>query len=119
VLQDRARDQGVRDRDHRGNDPVDPRQLLADHAVGQDVAEGAAVLLGDHRAHEAQGRELRDQLERVALLALVALDVGQDLLLRELADGLAHQALLRRELEVGHALEGRGEAHRSSSGLGS
>ena len=36
----------------------------------------------------------------------MGLDVGEDLLLGELADGRPHLALLGREVEVGHAIEG-------------
>ena len=39
-------------------------QLLADDPVGDDVAERAAVLLGDHRPEQPHRGQLRDQLER-------------------------------------------------------
>ena len=71
-----------------------------------EVRVRAAELLGDHRTHQAELGQLRDQLERVAALALVALDVRQDLLLRELAHRAAHLALLVAQVEVSHAVEG-------------
>ena len=63
VAQDRARDQRVGDRDDRRDHPVDARQLLADDPVGHDVAERAAVALGDHRRDVAERDQLLDQLE--------------------------------------------------------
>ena len=120
--QQRAGDQRVRDRDDGGDHPVDPGQLLADHAVADDVGERAAVFLGDHRAEESQGRELRDQLGGVPLLALVALDVGQDLGLGEAPDGLAHQPLVVGQVEIHHPVERgvhRGGTFRAVSSTGS
>ena len=62
--------------------------------------------LGDHGAQQAQGRELGDQLDGVAGLALVLFHVGEDLGLREGPHAAAHLALLVAEVEVRHALEG-------------
>jgi hypothetical protein len=106
VAEDRTRHERVGDGDHRRHHPVDARDLLADQPVGHHVHERAAVFLGNHRREIAERDELADQFGRVAGLALVGLDVGQDLLLGEVADGAAHQALLGREVEVHHGIEG-------------
>jgi hypothetical protein len=116
VAQDRAAHEGVVDRDHGGDHPVDPGQLLADDPVGEHVHEGASVDLGDHGRDVAERHQLLDQLGGIALLPLVALDVGEDLLLGELPHRRSYQPLLRRQVEVRHAI--LGPAHRSLLGAG-
>ena len=87
-----------RDGDRDGR--VDPGQLLDRERVGDGVAAGAAVLLRDRQAHQAELAELGDELVREARLAVELLGHRRDLLPGELAHGVADELLLLREIEV-------------------
>ena len=83
-----------RDRDgHRG---VNPRQLLDGDGVGERVQAGAAQLLRDGHAHQAQPAEGRDDRVGEAALAVERLGDRRDLALRDLPDGGAEGDLLVR-----------------------
>src|SRR5581483_10819425 len=84
-----------------------------DHDHVLDVAEpGAAVLLGEDDAEEAQLAELRHHLARELLRLVDLLDDGVDLAAGELAHRLLDVPLLRgeREADAGRALGGLGVA---------
>ena len=85
---------------HRG---VDASQLLDRDRVRERVGSAAAVLLRDRHAHQAERRELGDQLVREALLPVELLRDGRNLLERELADGVPEELVLRVEVEVHRA----------------
>ena len=92
-------ERGVRrdgDRDGR----VDPRQLLDRERIGDRVAAGAAVLLGDRQAHHSELAELRDELVREARLPVELLRHRSDLLACELAHRVAYELLLLGQVEV-------------------
>ena len=93
---------GHRDRHRR----VDPRQLLDGDRVRERVGPGAAVLLREGHAHQAELGELGDQLVREAVLAVELGGYRRDPLLGELADGRANELVLGREVEV-HSVERR------------
>ena len=77
----RARVHGDGDADAR----VRARELLEDEDVGDEVRARAAVLLRDAHAHEAELRELREQLVGEAMLAIPLGRVRGDLAFGELA----------------------------------
>src|SRR5207244_13348457 len=80
--------------------PSVPERLGGDHEV-EDVAAGAAVLLGERQAEEPGLPDLRDELERVpALVVEAAVVVRRALPLDEVAEHLAERLLVVRELEV-------------------
>ena len=87
---------GDGDRDRR----VDPRQLLDGDRVRDGVAAGAAVLLRDRQAHEAELGELRDELVGEARLAVELLGDRRHARLGEVADGAPDELLLVGQLEV-------------------
>ena len=86
------------DRDAHGR--VDSRQLLDRDRVGDRVSARAAPFLRDGEAHEAEPRELLDELVGEAVLAVELLGDGRHALLRELAHGAPDELVLFCELEV-------------------
>ena len=87
-------------RDRDGDGRVDSRQLLDRDRVGDRVAAGAAVLLGDWKPHQAKLGELGDQLGRKAPFEIELRRHGCHALPRERPHGVADQLLLCREVEV-------------------
>ena len=87
-----------RDRDRDGR--VDARQLLDRDRVRDRVAAGAAVLLGDREAHEAELAELGDELVREAAGQVELLGDRLDALSRERPNRVANQLLLGSQVEV-------------------
>ena len=69
-------------------------------AYDERVGAGAAVLLGNRHAHQAELGELGDELVREALLAVELLGDRCDALERELADRVAEELVLRLKVEV-------------------
>src|SRR6185369_3830319 len=86
-------------RDEAAQPRVAALQLLHDEAVG-DAAQAGEAVIGDAGAEEVQAPHLEDQLEGGARLAVALLDDRFDLVVDELAHGLADQALLVREERV-------------------
>ena len=93
-------------------------QLLDDHRVGRQVQPHAAVLLGDRDPEQPELLHLLHDRLREAVLVVVMLGVGEDLLVGELADHLADRLLF-----VGEIGRGAGGCHAGFStpevGLGS
>ena len=92
-----------RARVHRDGDAdarVRARELLEHEDVREEVGAGAAVLLGDAGAHQAELGELREELAREAVLAIPLGRVRLDLLAREVAGERLDLFLLRGELKV-------------------
>ena len=87
-------------RDGDGDRRVDTRQLLDRDRVGDGVGAGAAVLLRDGHAHEAELGELLDELVREPVLAVELAGDGRNPLLGELAHGAAQELVLGRQVEV-------------------
>src|SRR5581483_11377949 len=79
---------------------VDARELLDADAVVDGGHRGAAVLLGELDAHEAERREAMNQLDREVLRLVPLADVRTDFGFGELADAPAQQRLLVRRTEV-------------------
>ena len=79
-------------------------QLLHAHGVGQHVAAGAAVLLGEVDAHHAQLGHLLHGLHGEALLLVDLLGQRLDLGLGELAVHLADHLLLFRQVKIHFAV---------------
>src|SRR5205823_2001547 len=84
-----------RDRDGR----VDARELLDRERVGERVGAGAAVLLRERDAHQAELAELRDDRVRERLRAVELARLGCDLALRDVADGRAKSLVLFGKVE--------------------
>ena len=72
----------------------------SDQAVGEVVAAGAAVLLGDGQPEEAQLAELLHDAAVDLLRAVPRGGVRDDLAVDELRGELPHRGLLRAELQV-------------------
>ena len=88
------------DGDERAEGRLAALDLLADERLGDEVHAGAAVLLGDHDAEQAQLAHPLDD-RHVEVVVDVVLDrVRQNALVDELADGRLHLALLRAQLEI-------------------
>src|SRR5581483_7569831 len=98
---------GDGDRDRR----VDARQLLDRERVRHGVAAGAAVLLRDRDAHQAELGELAHELVREAPLAIELLGDRLDPRLRELPYRSAQELLLVGQLVV-HAKDDASSATR-------
>ena len=73
-------------------------ELLDDHRVGGQVQPHPPVLLGDRDPEQAQLLHLLHDRVGEAVLVVVVLGVGDDLLVGELADHLADRALLVGEV---------------------
>ena len=86
--------------DGDGDRGVDSRQLFDRDRVGKRVGSGPAVLLRDRHAHQAEVRELGDEVVGEAVLSVELFGDGCDPGLGELAHGVAHELLLGREVEV-------------------
>ena len=87
-------------RDDQPERAPDPADLLDRDRVGERVEPGAALVLGDRDAEPAELADAPDDLGREAALALVLLDDRRDLGRHEVADRVAQQRVLRREVEV-------------------
>ena len=79
---------------------VGARELLEHEDVRDEVRSGAAELLGDADAHQAELAELREELAGEAVLAVPLGCVRRDLGLRDLAGERLDLALLVGEGEV-------------------
>ena len=79
---------------------IDPRQLLDSKRIREGVGAGAAVFLGHGHAHQSELGELGHEVVREAVLAIELGGDGRDPGLRELADRVPHELLLRSEVEV-------------------
>ena len=99
---DRARVHGDR-HPHSG---VGARQLFEHEDVGQEVHAGAAVLLRHARAHQAELRQLGEELAREVVVAVPLRRVRIDLRLREVPRQRLDLFLVLRELEVHFQTEG-------------
>src|SRR5581483_342022 len=100
---EREQRQRGRARVHRNRDAdacVRARELLEDEHVRQEVGAGAAVLLRHARPHEAELRELTEELAREATLAVPLGGMRLDLVAGELPGELLDLLLLRAELEI-------------------
>src|SRR5262249_35473484 len=84
------------DRDRR----VDAGQLLDGDRVRDGVGAGAAVLLGDRDAHEAELPELRDEVVGEPAFAIELLRHRSDAIPCERPDGVSDQLVLWSEVEV-------------------
>ena len=71
-------------------------ELLHDHRVGREVEPHPAVLLGDRHSEQPELLHLLDDRLGERVLVVVVLGVGDDLLVRELADHLADRPLFVR-----------------------
>ena len=87
-----------------GNDnssgAADLGQLFHAHGIGQDVAAGAAVFLGEVNAHHAQLRHLLDGLHGEALFLIDLLSQRLDLVLGEFPVHLAEHLLLVCQMKI-------------------
>src|SRR4051794_28445495 len=101
ALDRRAHERGLHRHDRAGRG-IGAAHLLDDQRVGAVVQAAAAVLLGDDRPQVAHVAELLDQVEVEVLVAVVVPGLREDLLVGELARGVADQPLLVGQLEVDH-----------------
>ncbi len=83
-----------------GSGAADLGQLLHAHGVGQHIAAGAAVLLGEVDAHHAQLGHLLDGLHGEALLLVDLLSQRLDFVLGEFAVHLAEHLLLFCQMKI-------------------
>ena len=90
-------------RDDEPERAPDPADLLDRDRVGQGVEPGPALVLGDRDAEPAHLAEPADDLDREAARALVLVDDRGDLGAHELADRVAEEDVLGREVEVHRA----------------
>ena len=79
---------------------IGARELLQHEHVGDEVRSGAAELLGDADAHQAELAQLREELAGEAVLAVPLGCVRRDLRLRDLTGERLDLALLVGEREV-------------------
>ena len=88
------------DGDERAEGGFSALDLLADERLGDEVQAGAAVLLRDRDAEEAElGHSLDDA--QVEVVVDVVLDrIREDAVVDKLANGRLHLALLRAQLEI-------------------
>ena len=77
-----------------------PADLLDGDRVGQRVEPGPALVLGDRDAEPAELADPPDDLGRESSSALVLVDDRGDLGQHEVADRVAQERVLRREIEV-------------------
>ena len=77
-----------------------PADLLDGDGVGQGVEAGPALVLGDRDAEPAELADPADDLGREASRALVLVDDRGDLGQHEVADRVAQERVLGREIEV-------------------
>ena len=88
---------GRHDQPERAPHPAD---LLDRDGVGEGVETGAALVLGDRDAEPAELADAADDLDRKASLALVLVDDRRDLGQHEVADRVAQEGVLGRQVEV-------------------
>ena len=86
--------------DHDSGGAADLGQLLNAHGIGQHIAAGAAVLLGEVDAHHTELGHLLHGLHGEALLLVQLLGEGLDLSFREFAVHLADHLLLFRQMKI-------------------
>ena len=86
---------------------IDARQLFDADAVVDGRHAGAAVLLGQLDAQQAERGELRDQLGRKVLRLVPLADVRPDFGFGELANAAAQQLLLFGQPEIHFPYDGR------------
>ncbi len=86
--------------DDNGGGAAHLGQLLHAHGVGQHIAAGAAVLLGEVDAHHAQLAHLLHGLHGEALFLVDFLGQRLDLVLGELAVHLADHLLFFRQVKI-------------------
>ena len=87
-------------RDDQPERAPDAPDLLDRDGVGERVEAGSALVLGDRDAEPAQLADAPHDLDREAPLALVLLDDRRDLGEHEVADRVAQERVLGREVEV-------------------
>ena len=98
--QERRADQRGLDRDHGPHRRAAAPNLFDDQPVGQVVEVGASVLAGHDRAEVPLIGDLAHEFQVEVLVAIVLARAIDDLLVGEVARGLADQALLVCEFEV-------------------
>ena len=86
--------------DDDGGGAADLGQLLNAHGIGQHIAAGAAVLLGEVDAHHAQLGHLLDGLHGEALFLVELLGQGLDFGLGKFAVHLADHLLLSSQMKI-------------------
>src|SRR5690606_6015957 len=77
---------------------IDPAELLDGDAQRGEVATGAAVLLGEHDAEQAELTHLLHDVDREVVLDVPAGRVRRDLTLGELSHHLAEHLVLLAQL---------------------
>ena len=87
-------------RDDQPERAPDPADLLDRDRVGQGVEARAALVLRDRDAEPAELADPAHDLDREAPLALVLVDDRRDLGRHEVADRVAEQLVLGREVEI-------------------
>ena len=87
-------------RDDQPERAPDAADLLDRDGVGERVEAGAALVLRDRDAEPAELADAPDDLDGEASLALVLVDDRRDLGEHEVADRVAQQRVLGREVEV-------------------
>ena len=90
-------------RDDEPERSPDPADLLDRDRVGEGVEAGPAFVLGDRDAEPAELADASDDLDREAASSLVLVDDRRDLGQHEIADGVAQEGVLGREVEVHRA----------------
>ena len=83
-----------------GSGAADLGQLLHAHGIGEDVAAGAAILLGEVNAHHAQLRHLLDGLHGETLFLVDLGGQGLHFVLCKFAVHLANEQLFLSQMEV-------------------
>ena len=88
------------DGDGHTDSGIGARQLFEHEDVRQEVDAGAAVLLGYARTHQADLRELSEELTRKVVVAIPGGRIRLDLRAREIARQRLDLALVLRQIEV-------------------
>ena len=100
VLKNGGGAQGGMSRDDNGSGAADLGQLLHAHGIGQDVAAGAAVLLGEINTHHAQLCHLLDGFHGETLFFVDLSGQRLHFVLCEFAVHLANEQLFLRQMEI-------------------
>ena len=100
VFKNRSAAQGGMCGHDNSSGAADLGQLFHAHGIGQDIAAGTAVLLGEVNAHHAQFRHLLDGLHGEALFLIDLLSQRLDLVLGEFPVHLAEHLLLVCQMKI-------------------
>ena len=100
VLKNGGGAQGGMSRDDNGSGAADLGQLFHAHGIGQDVAAGAAVLLGEINTHHAQLCHLLDGFHGETLFFVDLSGQRLYFVLCEFAVHLANEQLFLRQMEI-------------------